>query len=226
MFKKYEKSIGSKCLLIMDKASSHISKEAIIFLEENNISYNLIPSGLTPILQPLDISVNKVFKDNIKNLFERDRLFLDNLNKNLKLKNARINLIDNIKKVWYDDNIITKSMIMNGFDKAGFVNIFYTSLEEDHINELYNADLYYLNNGEIIVGDELNIDINDPKNFINEDEDEDLEIDNISENNNFDKNMEFNSGNVFTDIKKEINSLGNQFNENLFNKIDKMDIDD
>ena len=113
-----KKLLGSKCLLIMDKASCHISKEAINFLEENNISYNLIPSGLTPILQPLDISVNKFFKDNIKNLFERDRLFLDNLNKNLKLKTARINLIDNIKKVWYDDNIITKSMIINGFDNG------------------------------------------------------------------------------------------------------------
>ena len=51
----------------MDKASSHISKESINFLVENNITYNLIPSGLTPILQPLDISINKVFKDSIKN---------------------------------------------------------------------------------------------------------------------------------------------------------------
>ena len=55
-FKKYEKNLGCKCLLIMDKASSHISKESINFLVENNISYNLIPSGLTPILR-LYISV-------------------------------------------------------------------------------------------------------------------------------------------------------------------------
>ena len=66
VFKKYEKEIGAKCMLIMDKASSHISKESIKFLEENNIAYNLIPAGLTPILQPLDISINKVLKDNIK----------------------------------------------------------------------------------------------------------------------------------------------------------------
>ena len=71
-FEEYENSLGSKCLLIMDKASSHISKEAIIFLEENNITYNLIPSGLIPILKPLDISVNKIFKDNINNLFEKN----------------------------------------------------------------------------------------------------------------------------------------------------------
>ena len=98
VFKKYEKMLGCKCILIMDRASNLISKESINFLEENNIAYNLIPAGLTQILQPLDISVNKVFKDNIKNLFERGRLFLDNLNKNLKLKTACINLIDNIKK--------------------------------------------------------------------------------------------------------------------------------
>ena len=54
VFKKYKKNLGCKCLLIMDKALSYISKESINFLQENNIAYNLIPSELTPILQPLD----------------------------------------------------------------------------------------------------------------------------------------------------------------------------
>ena len=40
---------------------------------------------MTPYCQPLDISVNKIFKDNIKLIFEKDRLFLDNINPKIKL---------------------------------------------------------------------------------------------------------------------------------------------
>ena len=46
----------------------------------------LIPAGMTSICQPLDISVNKVFKDNIRLLFEKERLFYDNMNKINKLQ--------------------------------------------------------------------------------------------------------------------------------------------
>lgn len=52
--------------------------------------------------------------------------------------------------------MITKSMIINGFGKACLINICYISLKEDHINELYYNDLFYLDKGEIIddLGDE------------------------------------------------------------------------
>jgi hypothetical protein len=116
IFQPYEKEYGDKCILIMDKASSHISKESLSFLKENNIEFILIPAGMTPHCQPLDISVNKVFKDNVKLLFEKDRLDYEGVNNQIKLKQARLNLIDYINRVWPNDQIITKDIIINGFN--------------------------------------------------------------------------------------------------------------
>lgn len=67
--------------------------------------------------------------------------------------------------------------------------------------------------------------INTPKNFVSEDEEENINIDNTADNINSKKNIKLNFGN-YINFKKEINSLGNQLNEILFNKIEKMDIDD
>lgn len=86
VFKNYEKEIGAKCLLILEKTPSHSSNESIAFFNENNVTYAFIPSGMTPVCQTLDIGINRVFKDNIKILFEKSRLFFDDLNPKIKLK--------------------------------------------------------------------------------------------------------------------------------------------
>ena len=49
----------------MDKALSHIEKKIIKDLKKK-IIYPLIPAGLTKFLQPLDIGVNKIFKNYMK----------------------------------------------------------------------------------------------------------------------------------------------------------------
>ena len=107
----YEEEISEKCLLIMDNAPSHISNVSLQLLKDQNLSFIQIPSGMTPECQPLDISVNKKFKDNITLLFEHERLFYDKLNPKVKLKTARLNLLDYIFRVWDDKNLITNSDI-------------------------------------------------------------------------------------------------------------------
>ncbi len=69
IFKPYEKCIRDKCLLVIDKTSSHASYESMELLKNNNINYYLIPSWMTSLLQPMDLSVNKIFKDNLLYLF-------------------------------------------------------------------------------------------------------------------------------------------------------------
>ena len=59
IFIPYQKSLCEKCILIIDKASSHSSDDSLEFLNDMNISYLLIPSAMTSILQPMDLSVNK-----------------------------------------------------------------------------------------------------------------------------------------------------------------------
>lgn len=50
----------------MDQAPSHKTDEIIQFMYNNNVEYKFIPAGLTSKLQPLDLSVNKVFKNSYK----------------------------------------------------------------------------------------------------------------------------------------------------------------
>ena len=65
----------------------------------------------------MDISVNKVFKDNIRFLFEKDRLLLDNIIPKNKLETARLNLINYVNNAWNNENTINKSIIINGFSR-------------------------------------------------------------------------------------------------------------
>ena len=52
----YQNYIMEKCLLVLDMATSHVSKEALNFLDNLKISYIIIPPGMTPYCQPLDSS--------------------------------------------------------------------------------------------------------------------------------------------------------------------------
>ena len=87
-------------------------------------------------MQPLDISVNKIFKVNAKNLFEQNRIFFYNLENNKKLKTSRINSLGTIKN----------NIIINIFKKAGFINIYYANIgcsKEDMIIMSYNKRSIY-----------------------------------------------------------------------------------
>ena len=56
----------NQALLILDSYASHYSKEVRDFVKNTNISLAVIPGGLTPILQPLDYTINAMFKHWIK----------------------------------------------------------------------------------------------------------------------------------------------------------------
>jgi hypothetical protein len=59
------------CLLVLDKAPSHVNEKVIQFLNDNNIKRIFIPGGLTSKLQPLDVSVNKPFNDCLKQKYNQ-----------------------------------------------------------------------------------------------------------------------------------------------------------
>ena len=127
---QYQNYIIEKCLLVLDMAISHVPKEALNFLDNSNISYIIIPPIMTPYCQPLDVSANNLFKDIIKLLFEKDRLFFDNINPKIKLNSLRVNLLRYINNIWNGDSLITKNIIINGFKKSGIFDNNYLSIEE------------------------------------------------------------------------------------------------
>ena len=139
--------------LCIDKASSHSSDDSLEILYNMNISYLLIPSGMTSILQPMDLSVNKVFKDNIRYSFEKDWLLYDNIMPKNKLEISRLNIINYVNNIWNNINPINKNIIINGFEKARFIGKSYFSLEEEKILEGALFDLNIKNNKFEILDD-------------------------------------------------------------------------
>ena len=104
--------------LCINKASSHSSDDSLEILYNMNINYLLIPSDMTSILQPMDLSVNKVFKDNIRYSFEKDWLLYDNIMPKNKLEISRLNIINYVNNIWNNINPINKNIIINGFKKS------------------------------------------------------------------------------------------------------------
>lgn len=51
---------------------------------------------MTSLLQPMDIWVDKIFKDNIHYFFEKERILYDNIIPKNKLKTARLNILNYI----------------------------------------------------------------------------------------------------------------------------------
>ncbi len=57
-------------LLILDKCSSHLKTSVVEKIKSAGF-FEFIPAGCTSLVQPLDIMVNKPFKDRLRDLFEK-----------------------------------------------------------------------------------------------------------------------------------------------------------
>ena len=57
---------GMQKILIMDTAGSHTTDDVKDALSDANIDHLYIPGGCTHLLQPLDVTVNKVLKEKIR----------------------------------------------------------------------------------------------------------------------------------------------------------------
>ena len=77
----YIKSISSNGngLIILDMCTSHIKEDFNIFFYDNNQNYCLIPGGLTLVLQPLYLNINKPLKQRLT------QIYCDNFLKSIKV---------------------------------------------------------------------------------------------------------------------------------------------
>ena len=57
-------------LLTLDVARFHSTDEVLTTLRSNNITPSMIPPGCTGLVHPLDVSVNKPFKNLLRNILE------------------------------------------------------------------------------------------------------------------------------------------------------------
>ena len=60
-------------VLLRDSFAVHMTGESVALLESNNVHQIIIPPGMTGKWQPLDVSVNKAFKDYFRTDYKRWR---------------------------------------------------------------------------------------------------------------------------------------------------------
>ena len=87
----------------MDSSHVHISEEIKNLNLSNNKRLLFMPPGLTSVLQPLNVSINKLFKDGIRNKYAEYLI----KNKDISNKVKREDIINWIADVWYSDKIIS-----------------------------------------------------------------------------------------------------------------------
>ena len=109
----------SKTLLIWDNASMNNSFEILKFLNDKKINIIFVPRGLTPILHPLDLSINRPLKDWVKKKYEE---CIQNIKFKKPPKIKREILLNWILNMWDDKNKITTEVIKNSFLYCGITN--------------------------------------------------------------------------------------------------------
>jgi hypothetical protein len=97
--------------LIMDKNTSHYDNDLIKKFTNQNKFISFIPSGLIRYLQPLDMPVNKVFKNAIKEKYIQ--YCISNGIENIKV--SRTNILNWICSIWNNNEIISRELIYNSF---------------------------------------------------------------------------------------------------------------
>ena len=142
----------------MDSAPVHISEEIKILYLSNKKRLLFIPPGLTNVLQPLDVTINNLFKEGIRNRYGEYII----KNKDMHNKVNREDIIKWITDVWYSDKIISNISIINTFKACGISNNI--NKNNDYLDTtLIRVKTLMSNKGNNEIIDEgEEIDINDP----------------------------------------------------------------
>lgn len=135
-------------LLVWDSFRAHITSDVVEKAEKLKTSVAVIPGGLTSILQPLDVSINKAFKHRLRAKWIE---WMQEPNKALtkkgNLRKADIVTITRwVKEAW---SSIPESMIVKAFKKCCVSNAMDGSeddavfeIDEEELSEPEEDDLY------------------------------------------------------------------------------------
>ena len=111
-------------ILILESATMHLISEDFNQYTKNNIYEVFITRGLTPVCQPLDININKIFKDEIANLI------------NNKTRVSRQNVVEWCCTCWENPSVISSKIIKETFLEAGIT--ISLSGEEDYKVKIFD----------------------------------------------------------------------------------------
>lgn len=115
VLKPYLSLREGRSLLLLDTFTVHRMPSVIDALRLLSCDPLFIPGGLTPILQPLDISINKPLKDNIRDAYSRWARNSFDPERGLA-KPGRKEVAEWVLTAWHS---ISSEAITNGFTQAG-----------------------------------------------------------------------------------------------------------
>lgn len=107
-------------LLIMDSMSAHKVDSVKTALKKVSAEPAIIPGGLTKVLQPLDLAVNKSFKSKVRKLWEKWMMEgLHSFTNSGKMRKATYEEVASwVSSAWKD---ISAKTIMSGFKAANII---------------------------------------------------------------------------------------------------------
>ena len=116
------------CLVIFDRFKAQCTSTVLEVLEENNIFISLVPAHCTYRLQPLDISVNRLVMQFLRNQFHEwyASEIETHLQKFGKVQNVdlRMNIVKPLSATWmiklFDYLLLNPEIARNGFCNAAF----------------------------------------------------------------------------------------------------------
>ena len=127
------KTRGERTLLVWDSFRGHLTDGAKSYAKKRKIDQAVIPGGLTGILQPLDVVINKPFKDQLRQLWQDWMIngkhqFTASGKQKKPTKNQ---VLQWIKTAW---ETIPESMVRKSFLKTGITNAL-DGTQDDEIAE-------------------------------------------------------------------------------------------
>src|SRR5436305_14092429 len=120
-------------MMVYDSFHGHLKESVKIKFKQHNFHLAVIPAGLTSVCQPLDVLINKSFKDNLrKEWYKWMSKGGAGLTAGGNLKRARISDVCGwVKHSW---NAISDQIIFNSFKKCAISNMLNGS-EDDIVYE-------------------------------------------------------------------------------------------
>lgn len=125
-------------LLVVDSFRGHLVDSVRAKLKELRTDLAVIPGGLTSMLQPLDVSLNKPFKDNVRRLYSEWMAEGDHaMTPGGKIKKPSVEILCSwVIEAW---SMISPEIIVRSFKKTGISNAL-DGTEDDVVHENDEGD--------------------------------------------------------------------------------------
>jgi hypothetical protein len=138
-------------MMVYDSFRGHLEESVKEKFRESGFNLAVIPGGLTSICQPLDVAINKPFKDNLRKEWH---LWMSNggagETKAGNLRRARISEVCGwVKRAW--DNI-SDEVIIQSFKKCGITNSL-NELENNDIDEVEENEEFVIETHENLINE-------------------------------------------------------------------------